>query len=1079
MNLFTPIGVELRDGKIDFTKNEARAETISANDKTNFGTMASGLRDKATEECLKTTPQKAFCFRARAISSYSKVSLLIYMIGQDLPGSDNYYLDLKIKDSDGKDFTSTGAVFEQKAVKEDQNVTASFTGADKSVDYDGYLYYINSIPDFNKDKQYNFTITIEKKHELAGIATYPIIIASGLTAAFFTAGVGGALVTAGTYAVLSETSKGSGTVVIENVKISGDSKQVFSGTADGDTSGDTKGTMPACNMNPFDKGILNNGAGTPMGCVAQGIYYVLFVPTSYIFALAGTLFDKAFAYSVDDNNYRSDFVVQGWKVVRDFCNMFFIFILLYVAFTTILNTHGAKTKETIINVIIIGLLINFSLFATQVIIDASNVLARVFYNSDTIKITEDGANGVAGATGTISGDGVLPISAALVNKVNPQNIIINAGKVNIQEDTRKKGVASIDAGTSEEEQKTSLDTGTFILVTLLATAVNIVGLIVFLSVALIFITRVIGLWLAMIFVPFTFLSYTIPAMQDFEMVGWKKWWPETLKMAFLAPVFIFFMYLIIKFLNTGLGLLKTDEQAFGLSFIVGIILPFAFIMIFLMKAKDIAKDLSGKIGQQITDSLSKVGGFALGAATGGAAMLGRATLGRAGNAIADSDKLKAAEAKGGIGGFMASKLRNVGTAAGKGSMDIRGIKIAGKGIGDVGIVSNVGKPKEGGFTKIKEDQKIKAEKRAKELELGENSPEKKKLREEEASLKSLENKNSKELEESDREIARTKAIRDDANAAKQANPDDDVLKDAAKKAQNEYQKALSDKKAITNGGLQKDGTYNTHNGKIGEDVVENANKDAETASAKLTGTQLNAKVSEQTATEEFNAVKEKHDEVTASIAELEKSEQEATEKFNAVSEKFKSGTASTVELDRAKKEVSDIQGKRSEMTTSLPDIKSAQEKLDAVKNKNAEDIKRDEEELKLAKDEADRVNKEALGGTGKSINRLKNKFIPDANHHIHEKNNKIKELSAQNLEKTSTKIFNLITTGGQYSTRSADIAAHNIRMGIKTESSGGGHGGGGGGGDSHAAHPAPKEKVEVKPTTTDKHEGGGGHDAKH
>ena len=73
--------------------------------------------------------------------------------------------------------------------------------------------------------------------------------------------------------------------------------------------------------------------------------------------------------------------------------------MLYIAISTILNLHGFNTKSTIINVIVIGLFINFSLFATQVIIDSSNIMARVFYNSDAIKITE---KGIDGATSVVS-----------------------------------------------------------------------------------------------------------------------------------------------------------------------------------------------------------------------------------------------------------------------------------------------------------------------------------------------------------------------------------------------------------------------------------------------------------------------------------------------------------------------------------------------------------------------------------------------------------------------------------------------------------------------------------------------------
>lgn len=360
------------------------------------------------------------------------------------------------------------------------------------------------------------------------------------------------------------------------------------------------------------------------GCVAQLLYYALFVPTSYLFALTGTFFDVTFHYSIQDGSYRTPFVVEGWGIVRDFCNIFFIFILLYIAFGTILKLHSVKTKEMIIHVVIIGLMINFSLFASQVIIDVSNILSRVFYNSNAIKITqsENTANGVANATPglKIGPNGEIPLSAAIVNKVNPQNLIING----------RKAVVINDKFTGETSDATqtegNLGTGAFILITILATAVNVVGLITFLVIGLLFVARVIGLWIAMILAPLAFFSYTIPALQNVEMIGWRKWWPETIRLAFLAPVFIFFMYLIIAFLEKGLSLIKSNATD-GLTFVISIIVPFIFIMVLLTKAKDIAKTMSGKLGQSITNGIAAVGGLALGGAALGAAALGRNTIG--------------------------------------------------------------------------------------------------------------------------------------------------------------------------------------------------------------------------------------------------------------------------------------------------------------------------------------------------------------------------------------------------------------------------------------------------------------------
>ncbi len=370
-------------------------------------------------------------------------------------------------------------------------------------------------------------------------------------------------------------------------------------------------TMPEC-------GVVN---GTLGGCVAQILYYLIFLPTSFIFALAGNFFDFTFAYSVNDASYRSTFVVQGWGVVRDLCNMFFIFVLLYVAFKTILGLNVSKTKEMIINVIIIGIMINFSLFATQIIIDASNILARVFYNSNVIKInvSDNAGNGVTNATNTPGPNGEIQLSAALVNKVNPQQLILQATRVG---DIPDKGEQA-----GNQANKGGITTGTFILVTLLASAVNIIGLIVFISVGLIFVARVIGLWMTMIFAPLAFFSYTVPDMQGMNMVGWKHWWPETLKLAFLAPIFIFFLYLILKFLETDIGIPKANDAGGGISFVISIIIPFVFIMALLWKAKDIAKTLSGSMGQTITGGIAAAGGLALGGAALGAAFAGRKVVG--------------------------------------------------------------------------------------------------------------------------------------------------------------------------------------------------------------------------------------------------------------------------------------------------------------------------------------------------------------------------------------------------------------------------------------------------------------------
>lgn len=406
--------------------------------------------------------------------------------------------------------------------------------------------------------------------------------------------------------------------------------------------------LPACSFTPS---WLGGGKGTFVGCIAQGLYYVLYVPSAWLFAGSGQFFDWMFNYSIDDASYKTSFVTEGWQIVRDLCNVFFIFILLYVAFALILDLPNIKAKDMLVNVIIIGLLINFSMFFAKVIIDSSNILARVFYNSQTI----EQKSGNAGLGDEIS------LSQAVVDKLDPQEIVKRAGEIQVEDPISEE---SSNAGANATK---NLSAGGFTLVTLLATIVNIIGIFVFISVALVFVARVIGLYFILIFAPFAFLSYTVPALSKIKMMGWQNWWGDLAKLSFVAPLFMFMLYLIILFLEKGFGDIVQKNNT-GVKFVLSVIIPFVFIMVMLMMAKRLAKEYSGEMGKAVTGVVNKVAGVAGGVALGAGAVALRGTVGRAATAVGRDDKLnqKAAEGKSWAVGL--KKLTNVGEKA---SFDVR------------------------------------------------------------------------------------------------------------------------------------------------------------------------------------------------------------------------------------------------------------------------------------------------------------------------------------------------------------------------------------------------------------------------
>jgi hypothetical protein len=228
----------------------------------------------------------------------------------------------------------------------------------------------------------------------------------------------------------------------------------------------------------------------------------------------------------------------------------------------------------------------------------------------------------------------------------------------------------------------------------------------------------------------------------------------------LAPVFIFFLYLILQFLEKGLGLIDSTNKEGLLNYTVAVIIPFAFIMVLLMKAKSVAVKMAGQMGEGISKIGSMAGGLALGAATGGAAMAMRGTIGRAGSAIANSDRVKGWEKKGYFG---AATLRNIGKSAGKGSFDVKGSKLgalAGKGLG-----VDLGKAKEGGFEKIKEEKIEKRVKRAKELEKGEGSKDKRDASALEAQIRTSKARKATDLAIVEREITELRQKMQDQKSA--------------------------------------------------------------------------------------------------------------------------------------------------------------------------------------------------------------------------------------------------------------------------------------------------------------------------
>jgi hypothetical protein len=369
------------------------------------------------------------------------------------------------------------------------------------------------------------------------------------------------------------------------------------------------------------------GAGSFMGCVARGIYYVVYWPISWFAGLMGTIFDFFLGYSLSDISYRADFAVRGWQLVRDISNIFFIIILVWTGLSTALSGKN-NMKQVVPQLILNALLINFSLFGTRMIIDLSNVVARVFYNQVHVCTGEckEGSDGKIENFLTGPG-GYMSLSTKIVSSFKPQTIF----NAKVLAKNAQVGNAQVTKKSSDTE---SDDAGYFIIVTLIAAVIMFGIAMMFWNVAFMFVGRVVGLYMAMIFAPFAVLTNgNMPLVGSFQALSWKKWFSDLTSYALLAPIFVFFLYIIYSFLDTGfLKVTHISEENGFFATVIDILVPMVLIYFMMKQGVDIAKKYAGQFGNGLQDFVNKtvggVGGLVgggVGLAAGGAALLGRGT----------------------------------------------------------------------------------------------------------------------------------------------------------------------------------------------------------------------------------------------------------------------------------------------------------------------------------------------------------------------------------------------------------------------------------------------------------------------
>ncbi len=305
-------------------------------------------------------------------------------------------------------------------------------------------------------------------------------------------------------------------------------------------------------------------------------------------------------------------IQNGWNIVSNIANMVFIFALLFVAIATII---GMNYKQYLVTIVIAAILVNFSLVATKVLVDLSNVTAVSFYN-ETVLLAKNHPTTPANTVGAFIKDRL-----DIDTKFNENN----ANRIDFSDDTDWDTWRDEDGNPESDSHKALREAIDRIVSNFMKIFFYIIAAYVFYSAALLIITRFIVIIFLMILSPVAFASIPLPQMKS---LVFNRWWGSLKNQLLIAPVFFFFFYLVIMIIGTPFPSFET--ATFSAAF--ASILSFMIIIGLLLFALQASKELSDSTSNMLTGYLKK------GVQRTGAAV-GRQAGGKIGQKIASSGAL--------------------------------------------------------------------------------------------------------------------------------------------------------------------------------------------------------------------------------------------------------------------------------------------------------------------------------------------------------------------------------------------------------------------------------------------------------
>ncbi len=317
---------------------------------------------------------------------------------------------------------------------------------------------------------------------------------------------------------------------------------------------------------------------------------------------AAGLLNSFIQYQTNNGVYGVSIIDQSWTIIRNFVNLFFILILIVIAFGTIFDVQKYRWQDLLPSFIIAALLINFSLTIGQYFITISNGLAGVFLK----QIGDPSTTFAQGSS-----------IAKLITSGQQASLLSGVTRVVIT------GIFSI----------------VFLAITFLA----------LLSAAIFSIARLFVLWFLLIISPIAWLGYALPYIKK---QTWTDWWHNFYCWCFFLPFYLFFLMFAVIFINAKGSLPAPSGGNFpGISLVANDFIFYGLSLIFLVGGLGVALKMACAAGTGVKAVFGKIEGSVRKYAPGAAYVRGGiAGLKERGAEIAERGVL-------GIGGAQRARLQ--------------------------------------------------------------------------------------------------------------------------------------------------------------------------------------------------------------------------------------------------------------------------------------------------------------------------------------------------------------------------------------------------------------------------------------